>query len=367
MRNKQRSTLWLMLLLSGLILWADTLLAGPLDEIVAASKKEGEVSLMLRTGFTPRSIERLGKEIKDLFGVDLKIKFTPVGGMPKSLAEAIMEHKAGAPPSYDLMTFSAHVVPGMKAGIFERVDWKSIVTKDTHPDVIPENKDIFGAMIYYTGILGLMYNPGKIPADQVPRTLKDLSNPKWKNKVGLSNFTNSWARWAKVLGKDRVLSDLRDIMKNGAIQGRYVDVYNRYLLGEVDFAFVSSAYLKQAMDQGQPAAWQSLDFADIREYSLVIRKGAKHPNAAKLVGVFLGSPQGAKFTLEESKSGNLYYPGNYEHDLSVQNKKQGVREITPDRIPELVAFSVSKEAKEWEKEIKLIFQTGGTQKAKKKK
>ncbi len=107
------------------------------------------------------------------------------------------------------------------------------------------------------------------------------------------------------------------------------------------------------------AAWQTLDFADVRENSLVIRKGASHANAAKLVALYLASPEGAKFTLEEGKFGNLYYPGNYEHDIRLQNQKEKIPEIFGDRKTELLEFYNSSEAVQLGKEIDLIFRTGG--------
>ena len=91
------------------------------------------------------------------------------------------------------------------------------------------------------------------------------------------------------------------------IQGRYVDLYNRYLLDEISMAFTSDNYFKMALDKGVQAAWQSLDYADVREYFLVVRKGARRPSAAKLVAIYLASPEGARFTLEEAKAGNLYW------------------------------------------------------------
>ncbi|MDP2643812.1 MAG: extracellular solute-binding protein [Desulfobacterales bacterium] len=354
-------------LLWAVALWPGAAWSGPLDEIIAGSKKEGTVSVMLRAGFTPKSIARLEKGVKDMFGVDLKIKFSPTRSMTRELSKAIMEHRQGVPPTYDLMSFSDHVAQGSREDIFEHVDWRSLLTRQMNTGVLNELPDMRDGIIYYTGQLGLMYNPDKIPADKVPRSLEDLANPKWKQKLGMFSSPNSWSRWAFLLGKEKLYSQLRGILKNEPIQGRYVDIYNRYLLGEVSMCFLSSAYLKMARDKGVPASWQSLDFADIREYSSVVLKGARHPQSAKLVALYLASAEGSSFTLDESGSGNMYYPGNYEHDLSQQNKQQGVREFFSLRSPELFEFYASKEANEWKKEIQLILQTGGTAKAKKKK
>jgi hypothetical protein len=332
---------------------------GLLTQVIEGAKKEGTVSAKLASGFTEKSMYRLEREIKEKYGVDLKIKFSPVINMQKALAEAMMEQNAGAVPSSDLLSLSSHIAQGMKAGIFERVEWKSLLMEGTNTNAVLDTPLVQGGLVTFTGHLGLMYNPEKIKAEEVPRTLGDLANPKWKGKGGIQNLTNSYSRWAFVLGKDKVFSALRAILKNGAIQGAYPDLMSRYLLGEIGWCTISSVFLKDAQDKGMPAAWQSLDFADITEFGLVLVKGAVHPNAAKLVSLYLASPAGAKFALEEAKTGNLYYPGNYEHDIRLQNQRQGITEVFTTRKTDILEFYNSKEAAQWEKEIGLILQTGG--------
>ncbi len=106
------------------------------------------------------------------------------------------------------------------------------------------------------------------------------------------------------------------------------------------------------------AAWQTLDLGDIREYSAVVRKGAAHANAAKLIALHLASPEGARLLVEEAKSGTLHYPGNYEQDISLQNQRQGIAEVFVDRKADILEFYPSQEAAQLQKEITLLLQTG---------
>jgi iron(III) transport system substrate-binding protein len=332
--------------------------AGPLAQVIEGAKKEGAVTVKMRSGLTAKSMSRLEKEIRDKYGVNLRISFSPSASMPKDLSEAIMEQKAGAAPSYDLMNFlDTFIVDAMKVGVLERIDWKPLLTEGTNPKVVLDHPALVGAIVYYTGHTGLMYNAQKVSADEVPRTLSDLANPRWKGKVGVLEYEVTWARWAFILGKEKVLSSLRAILKNGAIRGRFVDLQNRFLLGEISFCFTGSIYLKEAQDKGMPSAWRNLDFAEIQPFTLSLRKGAVHPNAAKLVAVYMASPEGAKFMLEESGAGSLFYPGNLEHDISSQAKKEGIPEHIVSAYPGLIDFNLSEKSKEWEKEIKLIFDT----------
>lgn len=331
----------------------------PLNQIIEGAKKEGTVDVVLKSSFTVKSMERLEKEIKEKFGIALKIQYTPSGGMQKALATAIMESRVGASPSYDLMNFSYAVIEGMKEGIFDRVDWKPLLTKDTNPGVVMNHPAFRGGITYFTNTLGLIYNSQRVSEDSVPKTFRDLADPKWKGKVGISKNTDTWSRRAFILGKDKVLSDLRAILKNGTIQGQYTDLQNRYLLGEIWMAFSNSSYWKEANNKGVPTGWQSLDYADVSSTSLVVRKGAKHPNAAKLVALYLASPEGARFTLEESATGTLFYAGNYEHDISLENKKKGIREVYFERNQQLIDAYSSEDFDKCSKEVELILMTGG--------
>lgn len=337
----------------------------PLTQIIEGAKKEGTVSVTLKSSFTPQSLTRLEREIKDKYGVSLRIVCAPSSSYPKDYSQALMELKAGAPVSYDLMTFnSKFVLNGFRDGIFEKMDWKPLLLRGTPPEVMlglpPQLKDLFGlGLTYYTSHKGIIYNPEKIPSDKVPKTLADLADPKWKGKLGVANYTSNWAELSYIRGKDKTFSELRAIMKSKPLQGRYVDLLNRYLLGEINIQYTTSEWLKNITDKGMPAAWQSFDFSDVGLYNLVLRKGARHPNAAKLVAVYITSSEGAKFTLEEGGSGNLYYPGNFEHDIKLQDEKQGFKTVLKESQIELMQFMGSKEAEVWEQEIKLIFEAGG--------
>ena len=167
------------------------------------------------------------------------------------------------------MTFSNHVVEGNEAGLFERVDWKKIITKDVNPDVVLDHPALFGSIVSFTAHQGMMYNPQRVPPDSVPKTFKELADPKWKGKVGLNRGVNAWARRAFILGKEKFLSELRAVLKNGAILGQFTDLQSRYLLGEIWMAHSNSSYMKAANDKGSPAGWQSLDFADVQNFSLL--------------------------------------------------------------------------------------------------
>ncbi len=349
-------------LVLGFFLCAVEAQAQTLAQVIEGAKKERTVSAKLKSTLTPKSMGRLEKEILGKYGVTLEIKYTP-SDQAKDIAEATMEQKAGAPPTYDVRgVMSSHITGGIKAGVLEKVNWEALLAEEAPRKAIlglpPQDPRFYGyGLSYFTGRIGVMYNPEKVSAREVPKTLRGLADPKWKGKVGIFNYQNSWARLAFVGGKEKVLSDLRAILKNEAIQGRYIDLYNRYLLGEVSLTLTSTAYLKAAWDKGMPAAWQGLEPIDVQHFSLVLIKGARHLNAGKLLVAYLASPEGAKFMLEEGSAGNYLYPGNFEYDVHQQELKQGLRHVSSEES-HIVEFELSEEFPKWEKEMKVILQGG---------
>lgn len=331
---------------------------GPLGQIIEGAKREGTVSAKLRSGLMPKSVGRMTTEFKEMFGVDMNIKFTPSNNMPKDLTEVIMEQKVGAIPSYDLITVGPDLaVTAFKAGVVEKVDWSSLIPKEVSPTVII-NPSPYGelGLSSYTSQQGLMYNPQKVSAGEAPRTLSALTSPKWKGKLGIQIYQPFWARRAFLLGKEETFSMLRTILKNGAIQGTYSDLYNRFLLNEISMAFVGNSYFKMALDKGVPVVWQNIDFVDEESRPQVVIKGARHPNAAKLLAIYIASPKGAQFMLEESGAGNASYPGNYTYDIRVEGQKQGMKVVYGDRLTD---FYASDDFEKWMREIRVILDSGG--------
>ncbi len=363
MNEKSVPAGFLAVLVFAIVLAAGALRAESLAQVIEAAKKERNLSVKLQGTFTPKSMKRLEREISEKYGVNLDIKLTPTN-MSKDIPEVIMEQKAGVPPTYDALNLmSSHITYGIKVGVLEKVDWEPLLAKGTPRNAMlgvpPQDERLFGYGINcFTGRLGLMYNPGKVSAQELPRTLKGLADPKWKDKIGIFNYLNSWARVAFVGGKEKVLSDLRALLKNGALQGRYPDLYNRFVLGEIWLAYTSTAYLKTALDRGMPVAWQGIDPVDVQHFSLVLVKRARHINAAKLLAVYSVTPEGAKFMLEEGNVGNYLYPGNFEYDAHQQEARQGLRHVSAEQR-DIVEFELSDESQKWQKEIKLILEMGG--------
>ncbi len=130
------------------------------------------------------------------------------------------------------------------------------------------------------------------------------------------------------------------------------------MIGEIWMAMTQSNYLSVAQSKGVPAKWIALrDMVEASEGCSVVRRGAKHPNAAKLVAIYLASPAGSKFTVETSGYGNIHIPGNIDYDIVKEAQKQKVPVVFTARDQKFIDFEKGDTYQEWMKEIKLTFQT----------
>ena len=322
----------------------------PLEAVIEAAKKEGTVTATLKAELKGEGVQRIEEGIKRKYGVDLNIQMQPTGGYPTDLAKAVTEHQAGLTPSYDLMTFSTPLMPPViESGIGEKVDWKPLLEKGTPAEAI--QSEGYG-LTEYTGYIGLMYNPKTVR--EVPQKFSDLTDPKYKGRLFLYSYVENWANYAFVRGIDKTLADLRNIMKNSPLVGRYADGLTRYTTGEIDLAVTSSTYFLIAKDKGVPVEWQSLDVSWPTYHQMVLRKRAVHPNAAKLLAVFIASPEAVEIMRKSGQAGSLLYRGSEEYAIKKKDEERGLKVYLPDKWPGAMEFLRSSRATQLQKEIQQI-------------
>ena len=320
-----------------------------LSRVIEGAKREGRVSVTLHPSLAGRGVERLRRSVAEKYGVDLQIDYTPVTSYPEHLAKAITEHKMGAAPSNDLMILSdGTLVKAVAAGITEKIDWKPLLAEGTPAQVIQFDGN---AVSEHTNHYGIVYNPTVISPREAPSSLKDLANPKWRGKVVIHPYTTIWLNFAYVLGIDKTLSTMREIMKNDPVVDTYASGLTRYMAGEYPILLTASSFYWEAKKKGVPGQWISPETSLSTVHAVYVSKGARHPNAAKLLAVLLASPEGNKLMLEEAGAGSVFYPGNFEHDIDQADRKLGLKVYTIQQVPGLLDFMVSEKGAQTEREI----------------
>ncbi|MBI4322442.1 MAG: extracellular solute-binding protein [Chloroflexi bacterium] len=320
-----------------------------LAQLIEAAKKEGQISVSLTPNLTGKGMERLRGEIRETYGVDLNITYEPSSSYPALAAKAIAEHKAGATSTFDLMQSSdANLSDMVAAGIVQKSDWQPLVAEGTAPEMVQWDGH---ALVIYTGHVGLIYNPRLIPAAEVPKSFSNLADPKWRGKLAILSYTSTYMSHVFLGSADGLLNDLRAIMKNQPLVDTYARITTRYLAGEYPLAMMGSMYYEDIRRKNYPVEWKSIDFSRVSVHALVVLKNAAHPNAAKLMAVFIASPKGQKLIQEEASGGSFFYPGNYEYDIHQQDQKAGLLLFNNQQYPGAKEYLLSDKAKQIEKQI----------------
>ena len=237
----------------------------------------------------------------------------------RSPAKLIAEARAGKVTA-DVWAWSlGGTIEVDKRGLLAKVDWQRYGVQES---------DIFfngNAASYYSYVYAITYPKGKYTAAELPKSWKDLLDPKWKGKLVASDFlmprimgyfAMEWGeaeavKWAKAL-----LNDQNLLISNSP-------TINFLRSGERDMIIAdgSHAYMGYRQ-QGMDTASQLLDYVPATQFVVSLVKSAPHPNAAQLLLAWLVSDDG-RATFEQVTGVSDIRPGSKSQQLKQINAQGG--------------------------------------------
>lgn len=143
--------------------------------------------------------------------------------------------------------------------------------------------------------IGLGYNTNKVQASEVPKTYRDLADPKWKGRMAVSNSTSTGANIVGTMltreSEDFVRSlksqDIRVIQGSGRV------VADLIISGEVDLSpTIFNSHVDASRAKGAPIAWQPLEPTYVTEVVFALASRAPHPASTLLLADFALSREG---------------------------------------------------------------------------
>jgi iron(III) transport system substrate-binding protein len=148
----------------------------------------------------------------------------------------------------------------------------------------------------------LIVNTDELPEAQWPKSIFDLTDPKWKGRIAAPNATNaSWIGFVSELrvlnGDDATRKFLQGLKANGlAVLGSHTDVRNAVGSGEFQLGLVNHYYVELEKREKSPVTAIYTDQgagdvgAVVNAASGGILKHAQHPeNAKRLMDFLLGT------------------------------------------------------------------------------
>jgi ABC-type Fe3+ transport system substrate-binding protein len=326
------------------------------QQVIDAARVEGQVNAAIQATFTQDTIQQLEAAIEREYGVRIRINFTSVGNYGVRAAELLTEVAAGATPSYDLYQGSDTTAASLwRAGAVEEVSWAPLLPAGTPPAMVaPDN----GHVVMYTDHFGLMSDPTVIPDADVPRSLKDLGNPRWRGKVMLFVGAGTYIPWVVLKGRDETLAALRAAVQNGAVVDTFPNEFTRFAAKEYPLILISGSFYRTAQLRGIPARFTPLDVSVNHDHLVAVGRRAAHANAAKLLGAVLAGPEGQRISAEAVGVGSRYYGSSSDHQLEQEAVAAGFPSFYWQNYPEALALSLSPEGDELSREIDRIFKGG---------
>ena len=142
------------------------------------------------------------------------------------------------------------------------------------------------------------YNTKLVSKDELPKTWDDLTDPKWKGKLGIEQEDSDWlAGIYGEIGEERASKVFKQITASNGVSVRKGHTLLTQLVasGEVPLALTVYNYkAEQLRREGAPINWFTIGNAIARPNGVGVARNAPHPHAAVLFYDFELSEEGQK-------------------------------------------------------------------------
>ena len=262
----------------------------PPSAVLQGAAQEGTIAIYASSNLGKEGAAKLEEAFNQKYGLHATIQYTASSSMTRDASRAITEISAGQPPTWDLMMLTdAHYATFVQNGVLERVDWASLGM--SNPTILAYDGV---AINYVSSFVAPAYNPNVVPTDQAPKDWNDLLDSRWRGKIGASTATHHWARLAQAWGDERTTRFIEGLAAQQPILGQTPELYNRLTIGEIAVnASIPDTFNFEAKNTGAPFVFvDTVKPLIATNYVVGLLKGVQHPNLAKLLAVFMTTPEG---------------------------------------------------------------------------
>jgi hypothetical protein len=267
-------------------------------DLVAAAKAEVEANktvIIRGGGYKESTLSRLEVDFRNEFDIDMNLEDDP-----KTFQEVptvyIAECQAGIKNLPILWYNSA----GTAAPVFDKgcgrddIDWKGLFSEkwpligeivDLQPYPALRN----GALIYLSRMNVIAYNTDFIDPADSPKSIEDLTDPKYKGRVGTHGIGFMPSFLQAVWSQDQAIDYAKRLKANEPIFGSGSPALAGMVAsGEVWATVINHSFADRAIAAGAPVNWNiPSDGLVIYHDNLNLPKNASHPNLAVLLTAYI--------------------------------------------------------------------------------
>jgi iron(III) transport system substrate-binding protein len=251
------------------------------QRLVEGAKKEG--TLTLYGSAPPEDLAALTGAFEKKYGIKVQIWRASSENI---VQRAVTEMRAGR-HEVDVIDTNG---PDMEAIYREKLlqEVKSPYLADLIPGAIMPHREWVGNRM---NVIVAAYNTKLVKKEELPKTIEDVANPKWKGRLGIEASDHDWfATVASEMGEAKSLKAFRDIVATNGVSVRkgHTLLANLVVAGEVPLALTVYHYkAEQLKNSGAPIDWFVLPPAVARFQGVGVTRRAPHPHAAVLFFDFM--------------------------------------------------------------------------------
>ena len=272
--------------------WLSLAPAAPLDDLVAAARKEGTLDFYGPSTLKAEGAQAFAEAFNKKYGTNIDVKFLPSGSMTRDVGKVATQAATGAPPEWDVMVATdAHHASLWLRKLHKPFDYKSLGIDEKLID--HDSSSISFVHQYIVPV----YNNSMVSPQDAPKNWEDLLHPRWKGKVGVTTATHHFGRLAAgPWGEEKTTAYVKALAQQNPVVGQLGPTYTRLQLGEILVAFsLTDSYIYLAKQTGAPvASADEVQPVIAPSYHVGVLKGAQHPNAAHLFAIFMTTPESQK-------------------------------------------------------------------------
>jgi iron(III) transport system substrate-binding protein len=170
-------------LTAGLVLlqWLSVAPAAPLDDLIAAAKKDGTLEFYGPSTLKAEGAQALAQAFNKKYGTNINVRFIPSGSMTRDVGKVVTQAATGAPPEWDVMVATdAHHASLWLRKLQKPFDYKSLGVDEKLID------HDGGAISFVHQYIVPAYNSSLVSPKDAPKSWEDLLQAKWKGRVGVT-------------------------------------------------------------------------------------------------------------------------------------------------------------------------------------
>jgi len=262
------------------------------QKLIEGAKKEGSLDI-----YTSAQSDDMGAVVKAFeakYGIKVNMWRS---SSEKVLQRAVTEARANRHTVDVLETNGPELEAAHREKLLQAV--KSPVLADIMAEAIRPHGEWVGTRL---NVFVQAYNTQAVKKGELPKTWQDLTNPKWKGRLGIEQEDEDWLQGQiQVMGEQQAVKAFKDIVAANGVSVRKGHTLLTQLVvsGEIPLALTVYNYkAEQLKNKGAPIDWFTIGPAIARPNGIGIAKDAPHPNAAILFFDFELGPEGQQILMK---------------------------------------------------------------------